>query len=194
MQRFIILVGILSLAAYGYKNYSASGPTVELMDGAIVRDTGQLEARFERRATLSGEYMIFGGNVDRKATNSFSDISLAALDIDKASRINSRYPDFHRCKSPGAPVAQRLTRTLSLVTENGEAFDALEESLIVHMDRIQNNGERTCISLQGSDISLASVRLKETGADISADVIPTLRKTNFYLVEQAQLVDCRSLL
>ncbi len=194
MRRFIILVGILSLAAYGYRNYSASGPSVELIDGAIVRDTGQLEAHFERRGALSGEYMIFGGNVDRKLTNSFSDISLAALGIEKASRISSRYPDFHRCKSPGAPIAQRMTRTLSLVTENDEAFDVLEESLIVHMDRIQNNGERTCISLQGSDISLASVKLKETGTDISADVVPTLRKMNFFLVEQAQLVDCRSLL
>ncbi len=131
MQRFIILVGILSLAAYGYNNYSASGPSVALIDGAIVRDTGQLEARFERRGTLSGDYMIFGGNVDRKLTNSFSDISLAALDIDKASRINSRYPDFHQCKSPGAPVAQRLTRTLSLVTEMRKTNFYLVEQAVI---------------------------------------------------------------
>ena len=83
---------------------------------------------------------------------------------------------------------------MSLLTENKEALDVLEESLIVHMERIQSDGDRTCVALEGSDISLSSVTLKETGGDISAEVVPTLRKTDFFLVENAQLVDCRTLL
>ncbi len=194
MRSLIILAGLLSLAVYGYKNYSPSGPSVEVTIDAIVRDTGQLAAHFQRRDTLSGVYMIFGGNIDRKLPNSFSDVSLAALSIDDASNIHSRYPDFHKCKSPGASIAQGLTRTLSLVTENEKAFDALEESLNLHSKRLQNNGDRTCVALEGGDISLSSVTLKETGSDISADVVPKFRNTHFLLVKNAQLVDCRSLL
>ncbi len=194
MRRLIILVGLLSIAAYGYKNISPSGPSVTVAAGAIVRDTGQLEAHFQRRGALSGAYMIFGGNIDRKLPNSFSDITLAALSIDDASHIHSRYPDFHKCKSAGASMAQRKTRTLSLVTGSEEAFDALEESLELHSERLQGNGDRTCVALEGNEISLSSVTLKETGSDISADVVPTFRNTRFFLVEDAQLADCRTLL
>ena len=194
MRRLIILAGLISLAIYSYKNYSPSGPSVEVTEDAIVRDTGQLVAHFQRRDTLSGAYMIFGGNIDRKLPNSFSDVSLAALNIDDASNIHSRYPDFHKCKSPGASIAQGLTRTLSLVTENENTYDALQESLDLHSERLQKNGDRTCVALEGSDILLSSVTLKETGGDISADVIPNFRNSHFLLVENAQLVDCQSLL
>jgi len=194
MQRLIILVALLSLAAYGYKNYSPSGPSVKVAEDGIIRDTGQLEAHFQRRGALSGAYMIFGGNIDRKLPNSFSDITLAALSIDDASNIHSRYPDFHKCKSAGASMAQQMTRTLSLVTGSDKAFDALEDSLELHSERLQGSGDRTCVALEGNDISLSSVTLKETGSDISADVVPTFRNTRFFLVEDAQLVDCRRLL
>ncbi len=177
MRRLIILAGLLLLAAYGYKSYSPAGSSIEVTKDAIVRDTGQLAAHFKRRDRLSGAYMIFGGNIDRKLSNSFSDVSLAALSIGDASNIYRQYPDFHKCKSPGASIAQGLIRTLSVVAENEKAFEALEESLNLHSERLQNNGDRTCVALEGSDISLSSVTLKETGCDFSAEVVPNFSYT-----------------
>jgi len=194
MRRLLMMGCLLALAAYAYSNLSDSGPSLELARTEVIRDTGELEVRYQRGSEFSRVLMIFGGNLDRKLHNSLSDFSLAGLGIEDASRIHQEYPDFHLCKSAGAPLAQGLTNTVSVLTETSSGFETVRQSLLLHHDRVANNGERTCIALQGDQLQLSSVIHKKSGTDVSQDIVPRMRGFHYYLVGRAEIVDCMSLL
>ncbi len=194
MVRPLVLVASLVLAVYLYLDRFSAGPSLTVSDTAAVRDTGELRVNFERRSRFAETFMIFGGNLDRRLHNSFSDVSLAALGMEDASRIHDTYPDFHMCKSAGAPIAQKLTRTLYLNAGDQSIMGTLKQSLALHSDRLAGNGERTCIALEGDQIELSSVTHEQTTTDVSNDVIPRLRHMDFYLIDYAEIVDCGSLL
>jgi hypothetical protein len=189
MGRIIFLLTLLALAVYAYLGLQG-GAAVAVTDSAVIRDTGDLRIQFDRRAGFSGTFMIFGGHIDRALPNSFTDTTVAGLDVEDARVLYRRYPDFHLCRSPGARVAQSRVQTLSLIARDRSVSDVIEQALALHMDRIEGGGERTCISLEGEDLALASVTLAQTGDDISHDVVPRFGHTDFYFAEYADIVDC----
>lgn len=192
MTRFVFLSLLLALALYGYTKFFESDATVVYTGNSVVRDSGELQIEFTPGRSFSEVYMIFGGDISRRLPNSFNDVTLAALVIDDAAQISRRYPDFHRCSSPGAALAQGSIETLSLMAELEKVAATIEESLVLHTERLSTQAERTCIKLEGNDLSLASVSVKELGLDISSDVIPKFRHTSFAFIESAAIVDCRS--
>jgi hypothetical protein len=159
-----------------------------------VKQTQDFEVHFTAQATLYETFMLFGGHHDRKLRNSFSDFSMGALEIREATLIQQRYPDFHLCKSPGASVAQSKIRNLSLIMQNQQAADVVEDAIALHSQRLADGAERTCIELRGNQAEPVTVHLKEDGMDISDDIIPQLHKLDYYLIDSAEIRDCQSLL
>lgn len=159
----------------------------------VVRDADQLEARFSRLGSLDDHYMLFGGDATQHH-NSLSHATLAGLPIRHARLIAASYPDFHLCRSGGAEQAKRLTEGLSLVAANRGARNALEEALALYQERLHGSGERTCIRLRGADLLLDSVRVQESGEDITAQVAPHFERNHFVLAEGVQIEDCAALL
>jgi hypothetical protein len=159
----------------------------------VVRDSGQLEARFSRVDSLEDTYMLFGGDAAQHR-NSLSHAIIAGLPMRHARLIAASHPDFHLCKSPGAEQAQRLTENLSLVAADRAVRNALEEALGLYEDRLHGSGERTCIRLRGASLLLDSVRGRENGEDITAEVTPHFERSHFVLAERVKIEDCSALL
>jgi hypothetical protein len=159
----------------------------------VIRDAGQLEARFSVVGSLHESYMLFGGDSQQRR-NSITHITAAGLPIFNARAIASVYPDFHMCKSPGAKQAMQHTQTLSFVAADRAALNTLIEAVDLFEERLGTGGERTCISVTGAPISLESVKVVENGADLTRDVAPALNKTKLVLAQSVQIQDCQSLL
>ncbi len=192
---FLLLLGS-SLALLDTVGLSSLGPRGigTRVDGSqVVRDAGPLEARFSRIGALDDTYMLFGGDMMRPR-NSLTHAFLAGLPIDDARAIAADHPDFHLCKSAGAPRAQERTRSLNLVAADRAARSALEEAVDLYRERLQENGERTCIRVQGAPLNLESVHLEGGGADVTAEVTRAFGKAELVLAERVDLQDCAALL
>jgi hypothetical protein len=159
----------------------------------VIRDADQLEARFSMVGSLHESYMLFGGDVQQRR-NSITHATAAGLPIRNARSIASTYPDFHMCKSPGAKQAQQHTQSLSFVAADRDALKTLVEAVDLFEERVRSGGERTCISVTGSPISLKSVVVVENGADLTRDVAPMLNQSKLVLAQSVQIQDCQSLL
>lgn len=193
MGRVVVFV-LLIAAGYWLMNtlgVSGLGPRV---DGRhLVIETSDLELRFSRMGDLSESFMVFGGNNDQPK-NSMTHVTLSALAMPHVRTIHQSYPDFHKCKSPGAPQAQRLTETMSLIGADRGAQSALIDVVNLHKKRVGGGGERTCVTLTGAQLDLDFVRLRHDGTDITREVRPALRHTRFYVADEVEITDCQLLL
>ena len=159
----------------------------------VIRDAGQLEARFSMVGSLHETYMLFGGDAQQHR-NSITHVIAAGLPILNARAISDIYPDFYMCKSPGAKQAMRHTQTLSFVAADRAALNTLIEAVDLFKERLGSGGERTCISVTGAPIRLESVHIVQNDADITRDVAPSLKETKLVLAQSVQIQDCQPLL
>jgi hypothetical protein len=156
------------------------GSAPEVTETEVVLHAGQLDARFARGAPFSGTYMLFGGGV-MNHPNAITRVSLAGLPDYAAKYIYQQYPDFHMCKSPGAPMAQNETRQIDVVCANSKIERRLKKALSMHDKGIRESGERVCVTIAGEMLSLRSVVITEMNEDITDEF--TRRGTNeFYFV------------
>ncbi len=147
--------------------------------------TSQMEVVFQRKEAIEETYMVFGGlSMDRP--DALSKITFVGLSMADAQPIYSRYPDFNECKSPGAAAAQSLTRQMDIVPSNGDVLASLQEVLAQHAASLRSGGERVCVRLSGSVLTIASATAQ--AMDITSQLPPEL-KHDYYFVQRAEIVD-----
>ncbi len=192
VNRALIFIILATAIYYAIDRIDASsGPRVE--GRQVVVETRDLEVRFTRGAAFSEAFMIFGGS-HADMRNMVGDALLSTLAMRHASLIHQRYPDFHLCKSPGAAQAKRYIEAMQLIGSTRGTRRALREAVDVHAERLRAGGERTCISITGAALAFDSVSLKADGRDVSGDLGQALRMNPYYLAEEAELLDCATLL
>jgi hypothetical protein len=188
----IITALLIAAAIFAWLN--SNDVTVEKTAMGTVKYTDDFKVYLTQSESIFDTFMIFGGHLDKRLQNSISDYSFGALEIDEATAIKRKYPDFHLCKSPGASIAQRKIQTLSLIAENQETADILEDTIALHDERLSEGGERVCVELRGYQVEPSSILLKENDMDISEDVIPSLRNMAFYLISGAEIRECQTIM
>ena len=193
-MKTLIVLGVVILGTLIYLQQRENPISVELNTADMIKHTDDFDVRFTKQEPLADTFMIFGGHVDRKLTNSFSDYSLGALEIGEAALIRQQYPDFHLCKSPGAKLAQDKIRTLTLIMENPQVADVVADSIELHNERLEQGSERTCLELHGQSLEPASVVLREKKRDISTEILPKIHNMQYYLIDGAKVKDCLSLM
>lgn len=167
---------------------SVDEPTITESD--VVVSTNQMDVTFSRQGPFTDTYMVFGGLASTRA-DMISKVSVVGLSMEDARPIHARYPDFHECKSAGAPLAQRATRQMDIVPANAEVFEQLQETLDAHEKSLRQGGERVCVQLRGDLLELTSATVEDQ--DITSQLPPQMMH-EYYLVQSAQLVDARSAL
>jgi hypothetical protein len=183
---FVIAVGVL----LGIRQIASSkGPDLTITGDEVLLATGDLDYRFSKGKSFDGTYMIFGGDhTDHR--NAISNVILAGLNVRDAKRIHQRYPDFHRCASPGAALAKDKIVDLQMVPTDGKTLATLRSSIDEFKDSIQNDGDRVCVQLHGSRLKLTSAEVREVGESVTE----TIKMTNFYLIDSASHVECQQVL
>jgi hypothetical protein len=188
-----IIAALLIVAAI-FTWFGQNDVTVETTEMGTVKYTDDFKVYLTQTENIVESFMIFGGHLDKKLHNSISDYSFGALEINEAAAIKRNYPNFHLCKSPGATIAQRKIQTLSLIAENQEASDILEDTVALHDERLYEGGERVCVELRGYQVEPTTILLKENDMDISNDIIPSLRNMAFYLISGAEIRECQTIM
>ncbi|NIO28661.1 MAG: hypothetical protein GTO29_08920 [Candidatus Latescibacteria bacterium] len=175
-------IAILSLMLL---NCSQSGPSITT-DEVIVK-ADKLDVHFSRIRSFANTYVIFGG-IEMNQSAAISKISLSGLEINIARSIYSRYPDFHMCKSPGAPLAQREVRDLDIVPANSNVMKNLKKTLALHKKSLEPDGKRVCVRLEGEVLKLKSAIVRQLNEDITSQLPPQVHH-DYYLVESAEVIE-----
>jgi hypothetical protein len=165
---------------------AGSSKPAPVIDGdKVVVSGGQLEYEFTRKDDFSESYMVFGGMaIDHK--NAVNEVTISGLSMVDARAIHHRYPDFTKCSSAGATLAQRAIVQLDIVPISADVRAKLVEVLDQHEESIEQGGDRVCVELRGSVLELTGAREPESGTDIF-NQLPRQLRHDYYLVESAKL-------
>jgi len=191
----LVLILVVALGVYNYLNnhllsihFADAFPEHITIEGdSVTVDAGDYHVKFGALREYQKTYMLFGGSYS-KDKSSINPITLFGLGIVDAKNIYARYPDFHRCESPGAALAQPKVKWLNLIPADKQALYELRKSLKDHEDNLGQDGDRVCVSLVGK-----TLRMK------SKD--PVLRFMNgkpytptYQLITSSKRINCRNLL
>jgi hypothetical protein len=190
MKKLLVLLAVVVIASFAVRQLtSTKGPDLTINGDEVLLATGDLDVRFSKRGSFSDTYMVFGGgHLDHR--NAVANVTLAGLSVREAKPIYRRYPDFHRCASPGAALAKDKVTQLDMVPVNGKTLRLIKSSLEDFDESIRTGGDRVCVRLRGSHLKLKSVEVRE----VAENVTDTFKMTDFYLVDSASRVECRQAL
>jgi len=193
MLRFVMLVALLAAAAYVLVNRVESNPlSPQLTRREVTVQSRHNEIRFQRGLPLNDAYMLFGGNSSEQGGH-FTNVLLSGLAQRHVSLISQRYPDFTQCRSPGAASAKQAIEHMALIGRDGRARNTLLEALQLHEERLQDGGERTCVSLRGERLHLTSARALSADVDLTDAIRSGHTQFDFYLIDAAAIVPCSNL-
>jgi hypothetical protein len=190
MKKFLVAFAIAVAVLLGIqKIVSSKGPDLTITGDEVLLAAGDLDYRFAKGKSFEGTYMLFGGaNTDHR--NAIANVMLAGLSVRDAKQIHSRYPDFHRCASPGAALAKNKIVDLSMVPADGKTLASLKSTVEEFNDNIRDGGDRVCVQLHGSRLKLKSAEVRQVGENVT----DTIQMTDFYLVDSASRVECQLVL
>jgi hypothetical protein len=161
-------------------------------DDELIVDAGDFDVYFDLMEPISETYMVFGGQ-HMKHKNAIGSVTLAAISMTDAIPIYERYPDFHRCSSPGAARAKNAVNQMNLVAADSDVLDTLKTVLSEHNDSIRQGGDRVCVRLDGAVLEMTAAVVREADEDIMGKLPRQARSNDFY-VESAEIVDAQSAL
>ncbi len=190
----LVLIVIVASGVYNYLNdnllsihFTDGLPEHITIEGDSVTVDAGYDVKFEALREYQRTYMLFGGSYS-KDKSSMNPISLFGLGIVDAKNISARYPDFHRCDSPGAALAQPKVKRLNLIPADKQTLYELRKSLKEYKDNLGQDGDRVCVSLVGKTLLMKS---KD----------PVLHFMNgkpytptYQLISSSKRINCKSLL
>jgi hypothetical protein len=190
MRKFLRFVIPVLLWVIFFIQCGQSGPTKT--DDEVIVKTAKMDVHFARQRAFENTYIIFGG-LELTHSDAFSRISLSGLPIRAARSIYASYPDFHLCKSPGAPLAQSAVVDLDIVPASSKVLRQLKKTLAQHNASIHQGGDRVCVKLEGEMLKLTSVIVREMDENI-IDQMPPQVHHDYFFVESAELIDAKEAL
>jgi hypothetical protein len=193
----LVLILVVALGVYNYLNnhllsihFTDDLPEHITIEGdSVTVDAGDYDVRFEALKEFQKTYMLFGGSY-YKDKIPINPIWLAGLGIVDAKNIYARYPDFHRCESPGAALAQRKLKRLNLIPADKQALFELRKSIKEHKDNVGQDGDRVCVSLVGKTLFLKSAKVPQMHMDSNGK----LYTPTYHLISSSKRINCRNLL
>ena len=179
----LVLIVIVASGVYNYLNdnllsihFTDGLPEhITIEDDSVTVDAGDYDLKFEALREYQKTYMLFGGSYS-KDKSSINPITLSGLGIVDAKNIYARYPDFHRCESPGAALAQPKVKSLNLIPADKQALNELRKSLKEFEDNLDQDGDRVCVSLVGKTLLMKSSRVPVRHMDRNGNLYPPLTK------------------
>lgn len=190
MKKLLILAFVAAAGWFGIRQLLPSGaPDLTISGDEVLLATGDLDVRFTKGEDFDDTFMVFGGaHVDHR--NAIANVTLAGLSVRHAKPIYRQHPDFDRCASPGAALAESKVVQLDMVPVDGDVLETLESSLEDFSDSLRSGGDRVCLHLSGSRLQLASAEVREVGEEIS----DRFDRAEFYLVDSVRRVECAQVL
>ncbi len=200
--KFIFIVLVVS-GLYHYSAQPSSEPLADnshelgndsyeniIIDGDTVTvDVVDYVANFWVSGEFQDTYMLFGGSYSGNI-RLINPVSLSGIEIVDAKEIYARYPDFHRCKSPGASLAIPKVEYLRLIPADKQALDELKLTIKEYKKNFRNHKDRVCVSLTGKTLDMQSAEVP----GINIDIKDQLPRQTFHLINSSKRINCKNLL
>jgi hypothetical protein len=190
----LVVIALLAACAYGaYRHYTrpADLRVVESAgERSVVTRIDAATLTYSINGPADEIYMVFQGDAGK---TSFAHASFHAIEAATIRRIKRRYPDYHRCNSPGAPEAKRAAEHINVVGDKA-VLQALGRAVAEAGVREASAGERLCVAVTGSWLTFEQLEkdgIVITGAQY-ASMIPAFATKQYFLhLVTLQPRDCR---
>jgi hypothetical protein len=133
--------------------------------------------------------MIFGAG-DSGRADTISQIWISGIKLDKAISIYRRYPDFYKCKSPGAAVAQNALLSLDIIPADSEVLNILKNAVSQFEKNLKNHGDRIFVKLEGEVLRMTKAIIRKVNGDVT-DQLPSQMRQDRYLVNSVEIVEAK---
>lgn len=188
-KSFIYVVVILAAVAIVVDHWQrpAKEDVTITEDNKLVVEAGDFDVYFELLEPFSETYMVFGfQHMDHK--DSFNNFWLSGIPLWEVQPIYDEHPDFYKCKSPGAARAQKLTRSMNIISADSSVTDALHEAVSAFKHSFGRNGDRVAVILEGVKLEMTEAIVRDADEDM-LERLPKGPKENYFLVESVEIID-----
>ena len=194
----LLLLLMIAGAIYGaarHFGYVGSKPGAIELQGSgpgqvLVAGVEGSKVTFTVNGPAKETYMVFGGSA---GGSSFSHASFSGIELAAIRRIARRYPDFHRCNSPGAPEAKRMAEDVQVVADRA-TLATLSVAVKAAAARERAGGERLCATIEGQWLTLEQMEkgeLRVTGEQYKRMIPGNATKQYFLHLQSLDARDCK---
>ncbi len=166
-----------------------SKPSHSIRGEEVIVSLRQIDVHFKRGRNFSDTYMVFGAH-DSGRADTISQISISGIKLYKAISIYKRYPDFHKCKSPGAAVAQNAMLSLYIIPADSEVLNILKNAVSQHEKNFKNKGDRIFVKLEGEVLKMTKAIIRKVNGDVTDQLHSQMRRDR-YLVNSVEIVEAK---
>ncbi len=184
------LVTVFLVSGCSQPNQS-SQPTQYTSGEEIIVSLTNLDIHFERSGSFSETYTVFGGS-DLSKENMIEKISIYGIPMDKAISIYERYPDFHKCSSPGAALAKNELVDLHIIPVDSEVLNILKNTISQYEKNLNNDGDRISVKLEGEVLKMTKGIMRKVNGDVTDQLPPQMRQ-DCYWVKSAEIIETKIL-
>jgi len=182
----IVIMAAMAIRS-GYWQSSAKEAVSFTEDNELYVEAGDTDVYFELLEPFSETYMVFGfQHMDHK--NSFNNFSLFGIPLEEVQPIYDEHSDFYRCKSPGAARAQKLIRSMNIISADSSVMDALHEAVSAHENSFGRDGDRVAVILEGVKLEMTAAIVRDADEDM-LERLPKGSRENYFLVESVEIID-----
>jgi len=187
----MLAVFILGQLAVRYVRKNPLDPTIE--GNQIAVESQDYRVHFQRDGAVAGTYFISDAKSE-DWTSKPVNARLRVFGLQTGSEYLRGYADFHLYGSEsGARLANAAT-SLSLVAASREVYGTLRGLLDRHERRERGGGERLCVTLSGTALSIASAESLEDGRDVTVRLAHENDGEPIVYADQLDVDDCADLL
>ena len=191
-KAFICIVLILAavFVLRGYWQRSTKEAVAFTEDNELYVEAGDLDVYFELHEEFSETYMLW---IAKRETHksAFNEFFLDGISMADLRPIYRAYPDFYMCKSPGAPRAQKAMQPMNIIAADSSVLKALNESVSEFNSSPGDGIDRVTVYLEGVKLEMTAAIVRKADEDI-LDRLPQQARSNYFLVEFAEMVDAQA--
>ena len=192
MGKLFILAFLLAAAYYGARHFGlvGHGGDLEVTTSTVRADIDGVKVTYSVNGPAAETYMVM--SADTRATSIAQGMFLG-LEATAIRSIARRYPDYHRCDSPGAPEAQRLAEHVNVVGDR-KVMGLLHRAGLEAESRERGKGERLCAAVKGQWLTFEEAEKGETkltGEQYRAMTPAHAFKQYFLHLQSLETRDCK---
>ena len=166
-----------------------SKPSHSIRGEEVIVSLRQIDVHFKRGRNFSDTYMVFGAG-DSGRADTISQIFISGIELYQAISIYEMYPDFYKCKSPGAAVAQNALLSLHIIPADSEVLNILKNAVSQFEKNLKNHGDRIFVKLEGEVLKMTKAIIRKVNGDVTGQ-LPSQMRRDRYLVKSAEIIEAK---
>jgi len=184
---FLILLFVAGHFAVRYLRTNPLNPVVE--SNEVVVETREYEVRLARDGPVEGTYLLVAAeSVDWSGEP--ANATLSVIGFAEVRDYLRAYPDFHRYGPMPGLQLDKAASTLSAIAANRLAYGELRGLIELVEERVDEHGERICITISGESLRVNGAASLDDGSDHTSLFANREEEKHLVFVNELIVEDC----